>query len=46
MGWRSPRVRGREYDEYINDVVQTCARLFPDALLHFEGAQSSVTMRS
>ncbi|MFI5283055.1 MAG: NAD-dependent malic enzyme [Candidatus Dormibacterales bacterium] len=36
LGNRHPRVRGAAYDEFIDLYVRTAARLFPNALLHWE----------
>jgi malate dehydrogenase (oxaloacetate-decarboxylating) len=36
LGNRHPRVRGATYDEFIDLYVRTAARLFPNALLHWE----------
>jgi malate dehydrogenase (oxaloacetate-decarboxylating) len=36
LGNRHPRVRGAAYDEFIDLYVSTAARLFPNALLHWE----------
>jgi len=36
LGNRHPRVRGATYDEFIDHYVVTAARLFPNALLHWE----------
>ena len=36
LGNRHSRVRGRHYDRFIAEYLETAARLFPKALLHFE----------
>ncbi|MFB7007432.1 MULTISPECIES: NAD-dependent malic enzyme [unclassified Streptomyces] len=36
LGNRHPRVRGAEYDEFIEKYLETASSTFPDALLHFE----------
>jgi malate dehydrogenase (oxaloacetate-decarboxylating) len=36
LGNRHPRVRGAAYDDFIDHYVRTAARLFPNALLHWE----------
>lgn len=36
LGNRHPRVRGTAYDEFMDLYVSTAARLFPNALLHWE----------
>ncbi|HEX3493386.1 MAG TPA: malic enzyme-like NAD(P)-binding protein, partial [Streptosporangiaceae bacterium] len=37
LGSRHPRRRGRDYDAFIRRYVETVSRLFPSALLHFDG---------
>ena len=36
LGLRRPRVRGREYDEFVDTFVQAAHKLYPKAYLHFE----------
>jgi malate dehydrogenase (oxaloacetate-decarboxylating) len=36
VGWRSPRVRGPEYDGFVEDFVAAVMRRWPDALLQWE----------
>jgi malate dehydrogenase (oxaloacetate-decarboxylating) len=36
LGNRFPRVRGAEYDAFVEKYLRTASSLFPDALLHFE----------
>jgi malate dehydrogenase (oxaloacetate-decarboxylating) len=36
LGNRHARVRGKQYDEFIDAYVQTAHRMFPNALLHWE----------
>jgi malate dehydrogenase (oxaloacetate-decarboxylating) len=36
LGLRRPRVRGKEYDEFVDKFVQTVRKLYPKAYLHFE----------
>ena len=36
LGNRHPRVRGERYDQLIEAYVSTAARLFPNAMLHWE----------
>lgn len=36
LGNRHPRVRGQQYDDFIDAYVTTARRMFPDALLHWE----------
>jgi malate dehydrogenase (oxaloacetate-decarboxylating) len=36
LGNRHARVRGADYDAFIENYLQTASAMFPDALLHFE----------
>lgn len=36
LGWRHERVRGREYDDFIEAFVQAVMRKFPNVLLQWE----------
>ncbi|KAL9068902.1 MAG: hypothetical protein Q9161_005874 [Pseudevernia consocians] len=36
LGLRRPRVRGKEYDEFVDKFVQSVGKLYPGAYLHFE----------
>lgn len=36
LGWRSPRLRGAEYDSFMDDYTSVAAECFPKAVLHFE----------
>ena len=36
IGWRHERIRGKEYDEFIDQFVQAVRRRFPDVLLQWE----------
>ncbi|MET8809624.1 NAD-dependent malic enzyme [Streptomyces sp. NPDC004546] len=36
LGNRHPRVRGADYDAFIERYLETASSTFPDALLHFE----------
>jgi malate dehydrogenase (oxaloacetate-decarboxylating) len=36
LGWRHERVRGQQYDEFIEAFVRGVARLFPNVLLQWE----------
>ncbi len=36
VGWRHERLRGAEYDAFIDQFVQTVKKYFPDVMLHWE----------
>lgn len=36
LGWRHPRIVGKEYDTFVDKFVQGVKRYFPQALLQFE----------
>ena len=36
LGWRHERIRGQEYDDFIEAFVQAVMRTFPNALLQWE----------
>ncbi len=36
MGWRQPRISGKEYDEFVDLFVQAVKRRWPQVLLQFE----------
>lgn len=36
LGWRHPRIRGKEYDDFVDTFIQIFRKKFPHALLHFE----------
>ena len=36
VGWRNPRIRGKEYDDFVDEFVAAVKRRFPHVLLHWE----------
>lgn len=36
LGWRHPRINGADYDNFIDQFVQTVKKYFPNVLLQFE----------
>lgn len=36
LGLRQPRVRGKEYDTFIDTFIQACRKRYPKAYIHFE----------
>ncbi len=36
MGWRSPRISGEEYNEFVEEVIDALTKRWPDALIQFE----------
>lgn len=36
LGWRHKRMRGAEYDDFIDRFVKSVAKQFPDSFLHWE----------
>ena len=36
MGWRHPRISGKEYDEFVDEFIQAVKQRWPDALIQFE----------
>lgn len=36
LGWRHERIRGQEYDDFIEAFVNAITKLFPNILLHWE----------
>ena len=45
VGWRHPRLRGAEYDEFIAEFVDAIGRRFPDALLQWEDFKKANAFR-
>ncbi|KAB8304121.1 hypothetical protein EYC80_003541 [Monilinia laxa] len=36
LGLKKPRVRGKEYDDFVDKFVQSARKLYPKAYIHFE----------
>jgi malate dehydrogenase (oxaloacetate-decarboxylating) len=36
LGLREPRIRGEEYDKFVDTFVQSAKKLYPKAYIHFE----------
>ncbi|MEX0445561.1 NAD-dependent malic enzyme [Xenorhabdus sp. SGI246] len=36
MGWRHPRITGKEYDDFVDEFIQAVKRRWPNVLLQFE----------
>jgi malate dehydrogenase (oxaloacetate-decarboxylating) len=36
LGWRNPRIKGAQYDEFIDRFIQTVKKQLPGVLLHWE----------
>lgn len=36
LGWRHPRLRGKEYDDFVDHVVKTIRKKLPNAFIHWE----------
>lgn len=36
MGWKRTRLRGKNYENFVDQFVKNCRELFPNAIIHFE----------
>lgn len=45
VGWREPRLRGAEYDDFVAEFVDAVAMVFPKALLQWEDLRKDIALR-
>lgn len=45
LGWRNKRIRGQEYDDFVNTFINAVKKRFPKVLLHWEDFAQNNALR-